>query len=573
MSGTTVSNTYHQQWALRFGTVLTFFAIGLLRAALVASYDQYIWRVFRYKLISIKGIDKIISLTSDLTGFLYLELYKQAWLAVGIAWLSWCLPLAGIAPPSTLYIVPGLLVETYNEALSVLDWKDTRWAMDYWSNAAAIRILHVGTQTAGGRAILPLPAPALNSSYSVQFYGPSLQCSAADESHQSAFNYYTANALVESGTVTYAQGVEISSNKSNLTLEYEGSISFLVYSAFVPDVGWLGSGEFLPSPPTSMLWSPDLPPEYTRGQDYLQLWFQTAQDSIVCSLSNTSFGLDIESLNGVQSIIQREVHRVNLWTPTTSTSGETNTQDQAYLTTFFTFVNTLSGNVSLQQAAQGELSLELDDSNVLNTALSACPEFTLWFDTKDFRDTNSSIYGINLSGNITNYVFPDDLSICRNGSLLRAIEDLTNNITISMLGDADLTVQREGPVNISTSCNIYEYDNLNLVISYTAAIIATIFSVAIGMFALYENGVGHSTSFSTILSTTRSTRLSVPTEGHSLGAEPLAKHIGDLKLRFGLLDHERDEKALPDEDLGIFRQAGFGVADHVDKLRRGQACF
>ena len=367
--------------------------------------------------------------------------------------------------------------------------------------------------------------------------------------------------------------MEISKSNSDSSSVYEGPISFLVYSAFVPDVGWFGEGEFFPSTPASIPWSPDLPAEYTQGQDNLQLWFQTAQNSIVCSLSNTSFLLDIEILDKVQAIIQREVQTVNPWTPTNSTSVEANVQDQAYLSTFFTFVNTLSGNVSLQQSSGDELSLKLDDSNVMNTALSACPEFMLWFDTPSFSDPKSSIYGINLSGNITNNIFPDNVSICRNGSLLRAIEDLANNITISMLGSADLTVQREGPVNVTTPCNIYEYNNLNLVISYAAAIIATILSVSIGLFALYENGVSHSTSFSAILSTTRSTRLSDLTEGHSLGAEPLAKHIGDLRLRFGLLDHESDEKALPYEDLGIVRQAGFGVEGHVDKLRSGQVCF
>ncbi|MCJ1403048.1 hypothetical protein MMC11_006270 [Xylographa trunciseda] len=573
MSGTTVTNTDSQQWTIRFGTALAFFTIALLRAALVGSYEQYIWRIFRHKSISIRGIDKITSLNSNLTGFCCLELYKQAWLAVGIAALGWCLPLAGLTPPSTLSIVPGLLVDMYSAELSVIDWSDAGWASSYSSNGAATQIPRVGAQTAGGRTILPLQAPAVNSSYSVHFYGPSLQCGGTDASHQSAFDYYTARALNESGTVTYAQAVEIFDDRAEIIPEFKGATSFLVYSAFVPDIGWFSNGEFLPSMPASLLWSPELPIDYTREQEFLQLWFQTAGNSIVCSLTNTSFDLDIEFLNGTQSITQREIYTVSPWTPTELTSTESNVQDQAYLTTFVTFVNTLSGNVTLQQAFGTELSLKLDDSNVLNTALSACPEFTLWFDTTTFRPTNSSIYGINLSGNITNYVFPNDPSICRNGSLPRAIEDLANNITISMLGNADLTVQREGPVNISIPCNVYQYDNLNLVISYTGAIIATIFSVAIGMFALYENGVSHSTSFSAILNTTRSTRLSDLTQGNSLGAEPLANDLGDLRLRFGLLDNEGDEKASPDGDLGIVRQAGFGVADHVDKLRRGQVCF
>ncbi|MCJ1391759.1 hypothetical protein MMC18_004624 [Xylographa bjoerkii] len=400
----------------------------------------------------------------------------------------------------------------YNEALSVIDWNDGEWAMGYSSNGAATQISHVAAQTAGGRSILPLPAPAVNSSYSVQFYGPSLHCGDADESHQIAFDYYTARALYESGIITYAQGVDIFNNETGTIPETQASISFLVYSAFVPDIGWFGHGEFLPSMPTSLLWSPELP-------------------------------------------------------------MESKAQDQAYLSTFVTFLNTLSGNVSLQQAFGDELRLKLDDSNILDTALSACPEFMLWFDTTTFTDTDSSIFGINISRNITNYVFPNEPSICRNGSLPRAIEDLANNITISMLGNADLTVQREGPVNISTSCNVYQYDNFNLIISYTAAIIVSIFSVAIGMFALYENGVSHSTSFSAIVTTTRSIGLSEPAEGSSLGAESLAKDIGDLKLRFGLSRDQEEEKDSLNRDLDTVRRAGFGMEDHVDKLRRGQACF
>ncbi|MCJ1294770.1 hypothetical protein MMC34_006328 [Xylographa carneopallida] len=417
---------------------------------------------------------------------------------------------------------------------------------------------------------------AVNSSYSIQFYGPCLQCNAADESHQSAFDYYTARALEEFGIVTYAQGLESFNNKSTDTPEYDGSFSFLVYSAFIPNIGWWGNGAFLPSAPTSILWSPELPSEYTEGQDTLQLWFQTAQDSIVSSLTSTSFVLDIETVNSVQSIVQRNVYPVNLWTPTNITSVASDTQDQAYLTTFVSFVDALSGNVSLQQTFRDELSFKLDDSNVLDTALSACPKFRFWFDTTAFEeisDRNSSIYGINLSGDITNNIFPDDVSICRNGSPLNAIEDIANNITISMLGNADLTVPREGLVNITTSCNVYEYNNLNLIISYTAAIIATILSVAMSMFALYENGVSHSTSFSAILTTTRSTRLSDLTKGHSLGADPLPKNISDIKLRLGILDYEGDEQALPYEDIRTVRQAGFGVENHVTKLRRGQACF
>ena len=84
-----VSTVDRQQWALRFGTAFTVCAIGLLRCALIESYTQCIWKLFRYKSISIKGIDRIFSLTSDIRGFYSPEVLKEAWLPVLLAGLTW----------------------------------------------------------------------------------------------------------------------------------------------------------------------------------------------------------------------------------------------------------------------------------------------------------------------------------------------------------------------------------------------------------------------------------------------------------------------------------------------------
>jgi hypothetical protein len=211
----------------------------------------------------------------------------------------------------------------------------------------------------------------------------------------------------------------------------------------------------------------------------------------------------------------------------------------------------------------------MDDGNVLYTALSACPEFSFWFNAYK-PSVNQTILGLDLAANLTNYLIPSDTSLCRNGSLACAIEDLANNMTISMLSNPDLTTNRTRPVSIYTPCNSYQYNNLTLVLSDATAIIVTLCSVTIGVYVLYENGVSHSTSFSAIMNTTHNLQRNELSEGQSLGAEPLAKDVKDLKIRLGIVGYE--EKTIGSVSA-IVGQAGFGLEGHVEKLRQGQICF
>jgi len=168
-------------------------------------------------------------------------------------------------------------------------------------------------------------------------------------------------------------------------------------------------------------------------------------------MANASFDLDVQFLNGVQTVFQRNITTMNHW----AHSVVEYEVDNAYMSTFVALVNMLYGNVSLQPAYGVELGLHMGDSNVLNTVLSACPEFFFWFNGYG-PSVNQTIFGIDLAANLTNYIFPSETSICRNGSLARAIEDLANNITISMLSNPYLTINRTTAVSIYTPCNFYQ---------------------------------------------------------------------------------------------------------------------
>lgn len=103
-------------------------------------------------------------------------------------------------------------------------------------------------------------------------------------------------------------------------------------------------------------------------------------------------------------------------------------------------------------------------------------------------------------------------------------------------------------------------------LSYATAVVVTLCSIAIGVYALYENGVSHSTSFSAIMNTTNNLRLNKLSEGQSLGAEPLVNEVKDLKIRLGIVAYEEENIGSESVIVGL---AGFGLQGQVEKLNKG----
>jgi hypothetical protein len=89
LNTTVVGSTSRQQWAIAFGTAFAFLIASFLGLAVSSAYTQFIWAYLRKNTLSLRGIDKIFSLTSDLTGFLSLELMKRAKAVILFAILSW----------------------------------------------------------------------------------------------------------------------------------------------------------------------------------------------------------------------------------------------------------------------------------------------------------------------------------------------------------------------------------------------------------------------------------------------------------------------------------------------------
>ena len=87
-------------------------------------------------------------------------------------------------------------------------------------------------------------------------------------------------------------------------------------------------------------------------------------------------------------------------------------------------------------------------------------------------------------------------------------------------------------MTIKSSINIYAYNRATLLFPYLASIVCAAFAIAIGVSAFGINGKSQSTSFSSIVSTTRNKELDDLLANDTLGEKPLKRSIAKTRLRF-----------------------------------------
>lgn len=194
-------------------------------------------------------------------------------------------------------------------------------------------------------------------------------------------------------------------------------------------------------------------------------------------------------------------------------------------------------------------SLSGVDTYVVTSALGACPEM------------EQGSEGVGTSG-----VWFDS-ALCRAGSIPGAIEDLSRNLTLSVLSSARLANETAAEVTVHTAATFYSYNWRNLLLAYAIAVCATAACAVVGLQALAANGYSAETTFSSILLTTRNAYLDDLARGHCLGERPLAKDVGDMRLRYGILRSQAYDAAVKGP------HACFGLADDVRQLKRGEPCW
>jgi hypothetical protein len=89
MSGTVTYSLARQQWTIWIGTGFSFLVLFFLNSANGVAFTQYIWVVAKNKDTTIGGLDKLFGLSEDIMGFMSLELWKHAKVAILMAFIIW----------------------------------------------------------------------------------------------------------------------------------------------------------------------------------------------------------------------------------------------------------------------------------------------------------------------------------------------------------------------------------------------------------------------------------------------------------------------------------------------------
>jgi hypothetical protein len=309
----------------------------------------------------------------------------------------------------------------------MLDWASPAWGPGNATVQGTIiddgvdpspLIQKIASETAETMAVMPLMAPAINSSYSLQFFGPTLQCNDANSSQQDAFDSYMKE-FAERNFDTFDLS-QIETPPFNVTSgPPHYLLVFLAFSTTFYDKEQPWNNQLVSPLPLSDLLTP-------------QIWVQTANRSIVCVLANASFDVGIEFNNGIQNVHQRRIEVINEVSTSTICEGVACVVESSYCANFLTWSNMLIGNVTIYSNPE-DWQLVQDSSKVLTTGLAACDEIAHGWNSSFLQ--NSTLFDF---PNITNLSFGEPWE-CRNRTIDRGIEDLANNITISMLRSSSLT--------------------------------------------------------------------------------------------------------------------------------------
>ena len=339
------------------------------------------------------------------------------------------MPLAGITPPATLSVVPAFNNESIPVSLASLNWTLPTFFDEEVSIAQpSSEVLRIAMLAAQSMAVIPPVPPASNSSFHIQFYGPTLQCDTANSSQQSDFDYYS-KALAKSSLLTATKGLYQS---EQLRWGHDGLPGMTaplmnVYSAFSPYAGqhgWLyesqpssngsldGSLDFAPDAFNNWIaefplgsgetvalpgWNSDNP-----GFSNQQLWVQTSDRGLVCVMGNASFDVDFEFVHSALTVAEYNISWFEpFWMPrygdrlvdfvradTSPLSDDFWNPTKSYMAVYLALSSLLNGNVSttltnsfdqnwiddIGTFFDGNVTIYDGSSKILQHGLSACDE-------------------------------------------------------------------------------------------------------------------------------------------------------------------------------------------------------
>ncbi|RPA94298.1 hypothetical protein L873DRAFT_1837705 [Choiromyces venosus 120613-1] len=508
-----VEENLQQEYIIRAGTAFAFLSKASLVGAVVVAHKQIAWDTVRKRAITVDGIDAMFVAPTDFTSFLNGDMIKRAKVATLLALLAWCIPISAIITPGSLSVnlvqreynitapIPSTNFSdptgfTTNLGLSVLQDESRKTnapeAIAGATVAPSPLLSRIVSTTATSGSILPVQPPHPNSSYVYSFHGPSLRCIPADlrvtQAMQKTIDYD------KSGRIRYAAiyNPEIKGDTCSIYigLAYNTTtVQNQTYSICSPNGGGCMAGHVQKSNLND--------PSY--GQAFS------------CELYNTFFTVNVTFRNSVQRFgIQTLEHLtpvscVPLSPPVVGRKPFA--EWEASYAVFAAMGDLLVGNITKLRSDGFEGVAPVSwDTKILQTTLIGSQDFS----------------GVNISG------MPSDVFT---GPLARGIEELSRNITLSLLSSDTFGLPIRSDVLITRQNNRYIFNETNFWLAYGIAIFVTAGAVLIGIVAYYTNGVSLETNFSTVMATTQTDEMRELASGVDVDSRVLQGVIGGREVR------------------------------------------
>ncbi|KAI1018643.1 hypothetical protein LB503_005539 [Fusarium chuoi] len=519
LDGRIIKSQNQQEWFLRVGTGIAFLARALLSAAVGFAYTQILWRILRSNSVTIEGVNSLFGVLHNAWDFTAWELWAAAPALAVVAIIAWALPLIAVITPATLTVQvsdhPNITVVDapiplldYDNMLNFAQFTGVGGVGYYAPSSYVSRVL---LSVASLGSILTIPAPFPNSSYSIDFYGPSISCNTPrNATFAKLLGDNVRNETCCGNSVGYV-GFVPSSNTINNTVEgyaLAGLLGAMNYS-LISTVASIDQTANATSSAKLYVVVPDKP----ASSSYIM-----ANKSIECALYNSSYAVNFTFDNGRQNITYKS-KRLNGVTSTDAGLNQDTGSSQfnaavAYIALMDSLGKLLLGSLGISHYGV----MRATQTQIMSSILMDAKEMQVLGGVNAATDRPTA---------------PD--SVIGNISMADALEQLFTNATISLFSNSKLlqndTAASRGNITYLTTQIAVSYEPRNLFIAYGLGVLASAIIVIIGLLCIKSASASYATTFSTILRTTRNPDIdTIVPAAETSGAEPLSKHLGDTRL-------------------------------------------
>ncbi|KAL0634212.1 hypothetical protein Q9L58_006888 [Maublancomyces gigas] len=518
LHGTAAGGADRQQWVNQIGTGLAFLCNAALASVIAISRTQWVWTTLRKRFISVAGIDALFGVTLDPMYFTNLDMVRRAKLATFMAITIWVFPFTAILTPGTISVQTESQIHSVDCYVRTLtfefdpDSKATKLCCEN-DNLTSNNVANYHDTTVGIPVYVErvLTLAALTGHIQIPTNVGQYSGSGSAQLHETTLAQDCGKNC--SCTVTFlGPGVQCVENTDwRLTdlvvVSAEDYMEGVYYRAEIGTEGvlWVGYVPIKGTPKPHVLF---------------------------CRRSVARYRIRLEVLNYEFREPIIEAFETLYTIPVISPQYP----DTIYLpnqAVFHTIWSAINGNLSTSSPFRG--------SDITLTQLFA-----------DMIDHPSQL-GPNIEMMARTIVV----------SLL-SIDSPGTNKSHPLLNYASL----EGnSCNTTRTSTVHDYKARRLIIVYATSASLSMLMAVVGFVALGRNGVSSSVTVSAIIRTTRNPTLDRLFGGSCLGADPIPKELGEMRLKFGEV---RAEGEMPKEvEVGVVGHVALGIEGEVFPIRNG----